>query len=149
MKFKTTLLQGEKMNVTGIVVPAEIVEGLGGGKRAPVKVTINGYSYRNTIAVMGGKYMIGVAAEHREKAKVKGGDKIEVSLELDTAPREVEVPADLAAALKKAKARETFDGLAYTHRKEHVRAIAEAKAPETRQRRIDNAVKKVLEAKKK
>ena len=143
-RFKTTLLQGETKNVAGIVIPPEIVEGLGGGKRAPVKVTINGYTYRNTVAVMGGKFMVGVASEHREKAKVKGGDKIEVTLELDTAPREVEVPKDLAAALKKAKAREAFDKLAYSHRKEHVRAILEAKAPETRLRRIEKAVAMVL-----
>jgi len=146
--FKTTLLQGESKNVTGIVVPPEIIEGLGGGKRAPVKVTLNGYSYRSTIAVMGGKYMVGVAAEHREKAGVKGGDKIEVKLELDTAPREVAVPPDLAAALKKAKARDAFDALAYTYRKEFVRAIEEAKAPETRLRRIDKAVQQTLEKKK-
>jgi hypothetical protein len=146
--FKTTLLQGERKNVTGIVIPPEIIEGLGGGKRAPVKVTLNGYSYRSTIAVMGGKYMVGVAAEHRDKAGVKGGDKIEVKLEIDSAPREVAVPADLAAALKKAKARDTFDALAYTYRKEYVRAIEEAKAPETRLRRIEKAVKQTLEKKK-
>jgi hypothetical protein len=143
-KFKTTLLQAKGMNATGIEIPPEIVEGLGAGKKPPVKVTIKGYTYRNTVAVMGGKYMVGVAAEHREKAGVKGGDKIEVTLELDTAPREVEVPNDFAAALKKAKAREAFDKLAYTHRKEHVRAIEEAKAPETRLRRIEKAVAMVL-----
>ena len=146
--FKTTLLQGESKNVTGIVVPPEIIEGLGGGKRAPVKVTLNGYSYRSTVAVMGGKFMVGVAAEHREKAGVKGGDKIEVRLELDNAPREVAVPADLAAALKKARARDAFDALAYTYRKEYVRAIEEAKAPETRLRRIEKAVQQTLEKKK-
>ena len=148
MKFKTTLVQGESKNVAGIVIPPEVVEALGGGKRAPIKVTINGYTYRNPIAVMGGKFMVGVASEHRENAKVKGGDKIEVQLELDTAPREVDVPADLATALKKAKAREAFDALAYSHRKEHVRAIEEAKAPETRLRRIEKSVQKVLESRK-
>ena len=144
MKFKTTLVQAEGMNATGIIVPPEIVEKLGGGKRAPVRVTINGYTYRSTVFVMGGKFLVGVAAEHRVKAKVKGGDKIEVTLELDDAPRTVELPADLAAALKKAKARAAFDALSFTHRKEHVRAIEEAKAPETRARRIAKAVEKVL-----
>src|SRR5262245_45225653 len=94
-KFTTKLFQGKSKNVTGIVIPPEIIEHLGGGKRAPVKVTINGYTYRNTVAVMGGQYMIGVAAEHREKAGVKGGDTIDVRLELDSEPREVSVPADL------------------------------------------------------
>ena len=143
-KFKTTVLQGESKNVAGIVVPSEIVEQFAAGKRPPVKVTINGYSYRNTIAVMGGKYMVGIAAEHREKSGVKGGDKIEVTLDLDTAPREVEVPKDLAAALKKARALQGFEQLSFTHRKEHVRAIEEAKAPETRARRIEKAVAMVL-----
>jgi hypothetical protein len=142
-KFKTTLLQAQGMNATGIVIPPQIVEGLGGGKKPPVTVTINGYTHRNTVAVMGGKFMVGVAAEHREKTGLKGGDKVEVTLELDTAPREVEVPKDLAAALEKARAREAFDKLAYSHRKEHVRAIEEAKAPETRARRIEKAVEKV------
>jgi hypothetical protein len=116
-KFKTTLLQAKGMNATGIVIPPPIVEGLGGGKKPPVKVTINGYTYRNTVAVMGGKFMVGVAVEHREKAGLKGGDKVEVTLELDTAPRKVGGPKDLAAALKKANAREAFDKLAYSYRK--------------------------------
>jgi bifunctional DNA-binding transcriptional regulator/antitoxin component of YhaV-PrlF toxin-antitoxin module len=143
-KFKTILMQVEGMNATGIVVPDEIVEKLGQGKRPKVTVTIKGYTYRNTIAVMGGKYMVGVAKEHRDAAGLKANDKIEVTLELDDAPREVEVPDDFAAALKKAKARDAFDALAFSHRKEHVRAILEAKAPETRARRIAKAVEMVL-----
>ena len=147
-KFKTTLFQAEGLNATGIVIPDAIVEGLGQGKKPKVAVTINGYTYRNTVAVMGGKYMVGVAKEHREKAGIKGGDKIEVTLELDTAPREVEVPKDFAAALKKAGLTKDFAALAFTHRKEHVRAIEEAKAPETRLRRIDKAVAMVASKKK-
>ena len=138
--FKTTLFQAEGMNATGIVVPDKIVDGFGQGKKPKVAVTINGYTYRNTVAVMGGKYMVGVAKEHREKAGIKGGDKIEVTLELDTAPREVDVPKDFAAALKKAGARAAFDKLAFTHRKEHVRSIEEAKAAETRARRIERSI---------
>lgn len=88
--------------------------------------------------------MLPLAKEHRDKAGVKAGDKVEVSLERDDAPREVEVPKDLAAALKKAGARAAFDKLAFTHRKEHVRAIEEAKAAETRARRIEKAVAMVL-----
>ena len=93
---------------------------------------------------MGGKFMLPLAKEHRDKAGVKAGDKVEVSLEPDAAPREVAVPKDLAAALKKAGALATFAKLAFTHRKEHVRAIEEAKAPETRARRIEKAVAMVL-----
>ena len=148
MRFTTVLIQGDSKNVVGIEVPSEVVEGLGGGKRPPVKVTLNGYSYRNTIAVMGGKYMVGVAAEHRQKAGVSGGDRLDVDIELDSAPREVTVPQDFAAALEAAGALATFQALAFSHRKEHVRAIEEAKAPETRQRRIEKAVQMVLKAKK-
>lgn len=139
-KFKTILKQAEGMNATGIEIPPAIVEGFGQGKRPKVVLTVNKHTYRGTVAVMGGKYMIGVPKEHREAAGLKGGDKIDVTLELDTAPREVEVPDDLAKALKKAKVTAAFDKLSYTHRKEHVRAINEAKAAETRQRRIDKCV---------
>jgi hypothetical protein len=145
MKFKTTLVQGQSKNVVGIVIPAEIIESLGGGRRPPVKVTINGYSYRNTVGIMAGKYMVGVAAEHRDKAKVRGGDTTEVDIELDLAPREVIVPADFAAALAKGRALKFFEALAYSHRKEHVRAIEEAKSPETRRRRIEKAIQKILD----
>jgi bifunctional DNA-binding transcriptional regulator/antitoxin component of YhaV-PrlF toxin-antitoxin module len=140
MKFKTKLLQADGMNATGIEIPAKVVESLGQGKRPKVVVNLKGHSYRSTVAVMGGKYMLAVPKEHREAAGVKAGETIEVDLQLDTAPRIVEVPKDLAAALKKARMAEAFDKLSYTHRKEHVRAINEAKAAETRARRIDRCV---------
>jgi hypothetical protein len=143
-KFKTTILLAEDMNATGIVVPDDVVAKLGQGKKPKVVVSLKGYSYRSTVAVMGGKFMLPLAKEHRDKAGVKGGDKVEVTLEVDDAPREVEVPKDLAAALKKAGARAAFDKLAFTHRKEHVRSIEEAKAAETRVRRIEKAVAMVL-----
>jgi hypothetical protein len=139
-KFRTTVHQAEGMNATGIEVPEKVVEALAAGKKPKVTVGIKDYTYRSTVSVYGGRFFIPLAAEHREKAGVKGGDKIEVALEVDTAPREVEAPKDLAAALKKAGARAAFDNLSFTHRKEHVRAIEEAKAPETRQRRIDRCV---------
>jgi hypothetical protein len=142
--FKTTVVQAQDMNATGLVVPEVVVEKLGSGKRPKVRVTLNGYTYRSTVAAMGGQFMLPLAAEHRAKAGVAGGDNVTVTLELDTAPREVEVPKDLAAALKKAGARAAFDALAFSHRKEHVRAIEEAKAPETRARRIEKAVQMVL-----
>jgi Domain of unknown function (DUF1905)/Bacteriocin-protection, YdeI or OmpD-Associated len=147
-KFKTTVMQAEDMNATGIVVPDEIVEKLAAGKKPKVGVTLKGYTYRSTIAVMGGKFMLPLAKEHRDAVGVKGGDKVEVTLELDTVPREVEVPKDFAAALKKAGLTKDFAALAFTHRKEHVRAIEEAKAPETRARRIVKAVE-MVQAKKK
>lgn len=124
----------------GIEVPPEVVDKLGQGKRPKVTVAIKGHTYRSTVAVMGGKFLLPLAKVHREAAGVKGGDVVDVTLELDTAPREVEVPGDLASALKKAGLRAAFDKLAFTHRKEHVRAIEDAKAPETRMRRIEKAV---------
>jgi hypothetical protein len=142
--FKTTVLQAEDMNATGLPVPAAVVDKLGGGKRAKVTVTLKGYTYRSTVAVYGGEFFLPLAAVHREAAGVKAGQSVQVTVELDTAPREVEVPSDLAAALKKAGAGAAFDALAFTHRKEHVRAIEEAKAPETRARRIDKAVAMVV-----
>jgi hypothetical protein len=139
-KFKTTILGSKTKDVAGIEVPPAVIENLGQGKKPKVAVTLKGYTYRSTVAVMGGKYLVGVAKEHREKAGVKAGDKLEVAIEADTAPREVEVPKDFAAALKKAGARAAFDKLAFSHRKEHVRSIEEAKAAETRARRIDKSV---------
>ena len=110
MRFRTTILQAGK-TATGIRVPDEVVEALGKGKRPPVRVTINGFTYRSTVAVMGGDYMIGVSAENRTGARVKGGDEVDVDLELDTAPRELTLPPDFAAALDgDANARRPFEG---------------------------------------
>jgi Bacteriocin-protection, YdeI or OmpD-Associated/Domain of unknown function (DUF1905) len=140
MKFRTTLQLAGKA-ATGFDVPAEIVESFAAGKRPPVTVTINGYTYRNTVAVMGGGYMIGVAAEHRSKARIKAGDDIDVDIQLDTAPRTVEVPADLRKALAAdSTAKKAFDKLSYTHQREHVRALEDAKKPETRRRRLDKTL---------
>lgn len=139
--FKTTLLQEEGMNATGVSIPPEIVASLGKGKKPPVKVTINGYSYRSTVAVYGDVYMVGVSAENRKAAGIKAWDEIEVTLELDAEPRLVEVPDDLAEALaQKSGAREAFDKLAPSARKEHVRQVESAKAEETRIRRIEKIV---------
>jgi hypothetical protein len=97
VRFRTTIQQSGK-TATGIQVPAEVIEALGGGKRPAVTVTINGYTYRSTVAVMGGRYMVGVNAEHRARAGVAGGEEVDVDIDLDTAPREVSVPADFAVA---------------------------------------------------
>jgi len=135
--FRTVLHQ--QGNNVGIVVPDEIVAELGAGKRPLVKVTIDGrYSFVYTIAVMGGRNMIGFSAAHRAASGSRGGDEVEVDLELETAPREVDIPPQLAAALAADPvAAAAFDKLSYTFRKEHARAISEAKADETRQRRLD------------
>src|SRR3954463_5945035 len=109
MRFRTTILQGDK-TATGVRIRDEVVEALGKGKRPAVRVTINGFTYRSTIAVMGGDYMVGVSAENRAAAGVSGGDEVDVDIELDSAPRDVTLPADFAAALDAdAKARRTFD----------------------------------------
>jgi hypothetical protein len=140
MRFRTAILQSGK-TATGIQVPDEVVEALGSGRRPPVTVTINGYRYRSTVAVMGGVFMVGLSAEHRAGAGVAGGDEVEVDLELDTAPREVTVPPDLAAALDaEPAARSTFDGLSYSNRSWHVLQVTGAKTEETRQRRIAKSV---------
>ena len=140
MKFKTTLLQSGK-TATGIEVPAKIVESFGAGKKPPVRVTINGYTYRNTIAVMGGVYMVGVSAEHRKGAGIEGGQQIEVTIELDKDAREVEIPPEFQQALNKnAAAKKTFDTLSNSKKKAIVIPIKDAKTDETRDRRIEKAI---------
>ena len=140
MRFRTTIVQSGK-NTTGIQVPDEVMAALGAGKRPAVTVTVNGYRYRSTVASMGGVAMVSLSAEHRAGAGVAGGDEVEVDLELDTAPREVEVPADLAAALDaEPAARSTFDRLSYSNKSWHVLQVTGAKTDETRQRRIARSV---------
>jgi Bacteriocin-protection, YdeI or OmpD-Associated/Domain of unknown function (DUF1905) len=139
-RFRTTILQTGK-TAMGFEIPPEVVESLGAGKRPPVRVTINGYTYRNTVAVMGGSYMIGVSSEHRGPAGVTGGEEVEVELELDTALREVDVPDDLAAALDAdPAARRTFDGLSYSNKSWHVLQATGTKNPDTRARRIQKSI---------
>jgi hypothetical protein len=140
MRFHTTILQAGK-TATGIRVPDDVVEALGAGRRPPVRVTINGYTYRSTIAVMGSDYMVGVNADNRLGAGVAGGDEVDVDIELDTAPREVSVPADLRTALDAdPKARATFDALSYSNKSWHVLQLEGAKTDETRGRRLAKSV---------
>lgn len=136
--FTTTILQADGLNATGIRVPVEVMAELGGGKRPKVKVTVNGFTYRSTVAPYSGDvYMLPLSQDKREAAGVKAGDAVEVTLELDTEPRTVDVPEDLQAALaEKDGALEAFDALSYSKRKEFVRQVTEAKAQETRTRRI-------------
>lgn len=140
MKFKTTILQTG--NNTGIEVPEKILEELGGGKRPLVIVTLNdNYTYQNAVAKMGDKFMISLSAENRQKANLKGGDKVEVTLELDLAPRTVEVPNDLQKALDKYSTAKThFEKLAPSKKKAIVLSIQDAKTEETRTRRIEKAI---------
>jgi hypothetical protein len=145
MRFKTTLELAGK-TATGFRVPAAVVEALGKGKRPPVLVTINGYTYRNTVAVYGDEYLLGVAAEHRAAAGVQAGDELDVDLELDTAPREIEVPADFAAALgRDPEAKRVFDDLSYSNKRRITESITGAKTADTRQRRIDRSVSQLHE----
>ena len=138
MEFRTTVELGGR-TATGLRVPDEVVEALGAGKRPPVQVTLAGYSYRTTVAPMGGAFYVPLAAEHREAAGVAAGQEVDVRLDLDTAPRETSLPDDLDAALDD-DARTFFAGLALSHRKEWVRWVEEAKRPETRTARIEKTV---------
>ncbi|MGZ6544148.1 MAG: YdeI/OmpD-associated family protein [Actinomycetota bacterium] len=140
MRFRTTILKSDK-TATGIHVPDEVVERLGAGKRPKVSVTINGYTYRSSVASMDGRFMVGVSATVRDGAGVAGGDTVDVDIELDTAPREVTVPPDFAAALRREPdAKRFFEGLSYSKQQWHVLSIEAAKTPDTRQRRIDKSV---------
>ncbi|MBK7176040.1 MAG: DUF1905 domain-containing protein [Chloroflexi bacterium] len=138
--FKTVVTQEENMNATGLPVPAEAVATLDSGKRPKVKVSLNDYTYRSTVAAYGEVFMLPLSKEHRDAAGVKAGDEVEVMLELDTEPRTVEVPDDLAMALEEGSVTAVFDALAPSKRKEHVRQVTSAKAEETRQRRIAKIV---------
>ena len=148
VKFTTTLLLAKK-TATGIKVPDELVEELNAGKRPPVVATINGYSYRNTIAVMDGAFMLSVSAEVREKAGINGGDTVTVELELDTQPREVAVPDDFQKELKKnAAAMRLFETLSNSNKKRYIIPIEQAKTEETRARRIGKAIADLTAGKK-
>ncbi len=137
--FKTTLHQVG--NNTGIVVPPAIIEALAAGKKPALTVSVNGYTYRSSVATMGGQFMISFSSAHRAATGLKGGEKIEVTLELDTAPRVMEVPPDLRAALDKDKAAKAyFATLSYSNQRRHIEPIIDAKTPETRARRIEKSV---------
>jgi len=147
MRFRATMLSTGKTTL-GFHIPPEVVESLGAGKRPPVRVTINGYTYRNTVAVYGGVYMIGVSAENRGPAGVKGGDEVDVDLELDTAPREITVPPELQAALDAdPAAKATFDKLSYSNKSYHTLQVTGTNNPETRARRIEKSIAVLREGK--
>jgi Bacteriocin-protection, YdeI or OmpD-Associated/Domain of unknown function (DUF1905) len=140
MRFRATIEQSGK-TATGIEVPANIVAGLGSTKHPKVRVAINDYTYRSSVASMGGRFMLGVSATVREGAGVAGGDTVDVEIELDTESREVVVPPDLAAALKRdAEAKRVFESLSYSKKQRFVLPIEDAKTDETRARRIAKTV---------
>jgi len=145
MRFRTTIQLNGK-TATGIPVPTAVVDELHAGKRPKVLVTVRGHTYRTSIAAWGDDYMLPFAAEHREATGAVAGDEVEVAIELDAAPREVEVPPDFAAALKREPtARTFFESLSYSQQRWFVLGIEGAKKPETRQRRIDAAIDRLRE----
>ncbi len=147
MRFQATIKQAGK-TATGIQVPEEVVTSLGSSKKPAVRVTLNGYAYRSTVAVMGGVFMLPVSAEHRAGAGVTAGDKVDVNLELDTAPREVSLPTDFADLLEgDANAKRFFEGLSYSRKQWYVLPIEQAKTPETRARRLEKAITMLREGK--
>ena len=145
MKFRTVVeLRGQ--TATGVQVPLEVVEALGAGKHPPVLVTINGFTYRSSIAFYRGEIVLGISAENRAGTGVTPGDEIEVDVELDTAVREVSVPEDFGRALDADPlARQFFDRLSYSNKRRFVIPIDDAKSPETRQRRIEATVARMRE----
>lgn len=136
--FRTTLKAFG--NNTGIVVPAANLAELGGSKKPPVKVTVNGYAYDSTVASMGGEFLISLSKAHREAAGLKGGDEVTVTLELDAASRTVDVPDSLKAALQQGDLLGDFEKLSVSKRKAHVLSVSEAKTEETRQKRIQKVL---------
>lgn len=142
--FKGELEGSTRSSGTYIVVPPAILKCFGGRIRVPVRATINGVTWRTTIADMGAGPMIGVTAATRQAAGIERGDRITIQIEEDEEERTVDVPADFAKAMKKAQ-RNAYDSMAYTHRKEYVQWIEAAKKPETRARRIALACTKLTE----
>lgn len=143
VKFRAVLETNGK-TATGIEVPPDLVAALDAGKRPAVVVSFNGYSYRSTVAPMGGRFLLPVSAKVRAASGASAGDTLDVDVALDTAPRTVAAPEDLAVELNRDPAlRAAWDRLAFTHQREHVEAIEDAKKPETRARRVAKAVEMV------
>jgi hypothetical protein len=148
MRFRATIQLAGK-TATGIQVPAEVVESLGAGKKPPVRVTLRGHTYRTTVAPRGERYLVGVSAENRASAGVAAGDELDVDIELDTEPREITVPADLADALAgDANAATFFDSLSYSQKRWYVEPIEQAKKADTRERRLAKALDMLREGRK-
>jgi len=146
MKFRAKIELAGK-TATGIEVPAAVVTKLGSSKKPAVRVTINGYTYRSTVATMGGRFMVGISAQVREAAGVAAGQNVDVDVELDTIPREVTVPVDFARALSRdAAAKRFFEGMSFSNKQRIVISIDAAKTAETRERRIAKAISTLRES---
>jgi hypothetical protein len=138
--FRATIIQTGK-TACGIQVPEAIVDALGGGKRPAVTVDLDGHAYRSTVAPMGGEWWLGVNADHRAASGLKAGDEVTVTLALDTAPRELAVPPELAEALDAAPdARAFFDGLSYSNKRVFTLSVEGTSNPETKARRVAKAI---------
>ena len=139
VRFRTTIVSGGGAT-TGVLIPDEVVAALGGGRQPLVAITVGTHAYRGMVATRGGRSLVSLSAENRAAAGVGAGDEVDVQLALDTTPRTVEVPDDLAAALAaRPGAREFFDGLTASQRKAFVTPIEAAKAADTRERRVTKA----------
>ena len=148
MKFRATIESAGK-TATGIEVPAEVIEHLDAGKKPPVRVTINGKTYRNTVASRSGRYLVGISAENRELTGVSAGDEVDVEIELDTEPREVTVPPALAEALDAdPNAKRFFESLSFSQKLWYVLPITQAKKAETQERNVVRAIDMLREGRK-
>ena len=132
-------------NHASLAIPEEVLDALGTNRRAPLKIIINGHSYRSTATAVDGQCRVVFPSAERKAAGVSAGEMVTVTLELDSGYREVELNAEFESALDGAGLRKAFDALSYSVRKEYARSIAEAKAEETRHRRIDKAVREIGE----
>ncbi len=143
IRFRTELQK--RGPAAAVVLDDDQVAAVGeGAKRFPVVATVNGYTWRTSVARMGGESLLGLNREVREAAGVAAGDTVDVVIQLDGQPRQVEVPDELAAALSAdPKAQAAFDAMAFTHRKEYARWIGEAKRDDTRQRRVTQALEMI------
>lgn len=136
-RFRAELRGAGDSGGAGFDVPHDVAAALSDAKRPPVTVTINGHAFRTRLAVYGTQPMVGVSKANRAAAGIDIGDAFDVAIALDTAPREIDVPPDLAEALgAEPAAAEAFERLSYSHRREYVQWITEAKRPETRARRV-------------
>ena len=145
MRFRTEILSNGK-TAAGIEIPLDVLDALGTSRKPAVTVSLNGYTYRSTVATVNGMYMVGVSNDVRSAAGVAAGQVVDVDIELDTQPRVVAVPADLAAALDaEPEARRSFESLSYSNKRRIVMPIDDAKSPETRQRRIEKSVASLRE----
>ncbi|ARC57933.1 hypothetical protein AS850_12685 [Frondihabitans sp. 762G35] len=139
-----TVIEQARQNATGIPVPPEAIDALDAGKRPAVIVTIGQYSYRSTVGVMGGRFLIPLSAEHRSASGLSAGDEVDVHLERDTEAREAVEPAEFTAALEaEPSLRRSFDALSSSRRRALVDPLAQAKTAETRQRRLDKALEQL------